>query len=440
MSLISNFLNKISYSSKTVISFFERIDNPDLFFNHQLFLDYDNHFFFYDTTSNYSFFAIGEVPGFSIDSLDDHTFSYITNVDEQFIKSLPLFIGYKKFSEANKENLWNDFAIEKWFIPKFILIRINNDSYAVHNFVGNNFDEGEFIKLLFYNNEEYENPINFIEAESINYSSTKEEWELIVTSAQEKIKNGEIEKVVLARKVEIEFNSNINPYTLIKSLSEKSKECILFSIKEKESVFLGATPEKLFSIKDNIIETEALAGTIARSTNSIDDSTFDNNFLNDKKETDEQKKVLDYIISKLKLFSDDIIFNKVPSIKKLNLLQHLHTKIVAKVKPSTKINEILNELHPTPAVCGYPKNNALAIIKDLENFDRGLYSGVIGWFNKYNEGNFYVGIRSALLQKNKANIFAGCGIVSNSIPEKEFKETELKMKPILDLFRYENKS
>lgn len=440
MSLISSFLNKISFTDKTVISFFERIDNPNLFFNHNLFIDYNNHFFFYDTKTNFSFFAVGKVESIQDHSLAENNFSFISNADESIKKSFPLFIGYKKFTDSQKENIWNDFQDENWFIPKFIFINNGNESFAIHNFIGNNFDEAEFEKFLSYKNDRYEFINELIKVKFVNFSTTKEEWELIVSSAKESISSGEIEKVVLARKAEILYQPEINPYAVLFNLLEKSNESVLFSIKEKNSIFLGATPEKLFSIKDNLIETEALAGTIARANNESEDIILDKNFLNDKKEIEEQQKVLDYIISKLKLFSDEIYFDKIPSIKKLNLIQHLHTKIAAKVNPSIKIIDLLNELHPTPAVCGYPKENALQIIDELENFDRGLYSGVFGWFNNYTAGEFYVGIRSALFQKNIANIFAGCGIVNGSIPEKEFYETELKMRPILDLFNYENKS
>jgi menaquinone-specific isochorismate synthase len=96
--------------------------------------------------------------------------------------------------------------------------------------------------------------------------------------------------------------------------------------------------------------------------------------------------------------------------------------------------EILSELHPTPAVCGYPKETALNLIKKIENQRRGLYSGIIGWFNPNNEGEFAVAIRSAVTYGNKLIAYAGSGIVEGSEPDAEFEETEMKLKPILSLF------
>ncbi|HSP86671.1 MAG TPA: isochorismate synthase, partial [Ignavibacteriaceae bacterium] len=198
--------------------------------------------------------------------------------------------------------------------------------------------------------------------------------------------------------------------------------------------FFGATPEILARIINKKIEVDAIAGSINRGDTDDNDSKFENELLNSKKDLDEHKFVIDYLKSALNNIGENISFNEKPSVKKLKNIQHLLTKISADLKNTSGIMNILSELHPTPAVCGIPKEAALNLIKKIENQRRGLYSGIIGWFNLNNEGEFAVSIRSAVTKGNKLTTFAGNGIVEGSEPDEEFKETEMKLKPILSLF------
>ena len=97
--------------------------------------------------------------------------------------------------------------------------------------------------------------------------------------------------------------------------------------------------------------------------------------------------------------------------------------------------KILQELHPTPAVGGTPRDAAVPRIFDLEQIQRGLYAGVVGWFNHLNEGEMVVGIRSALIEDRSATLYAGAGIVEGSTPDKEMRETECKLRAMLDALR-----
>lgn len=207
--------------------------------------------------------------------------------------------------------------------------------------------------------------------------------------------------------------------------------------KESNSIFFGSSPEKMFSLKDKKLETEALAGSSARGLNIEDDLINESNLLLNPKELCEHKNVFSFLINSLKNFSDEISYSSNPQIKKLSNIQHLQTPITAILKDEIDILELLKVLHPTPAVCGLPQKNALELIKDLEYFDRGLYAGIIGWYNAKKRAEFVVSIRSALLKDNTITAFAGCGIVEGSNPVTEFYETELKLKPILSLLENE---
>ncbi len=431
MSTITNYLKNENFNSNTLISFFQRIEpiNINAIINHSS--EFENTFTFFNSRNKINFIAIEEVESKNIFF---NSLNRISNVDKNTLEKFPLFVGYKKFISKSKTNLWDDFSDNKWYIPKFIIAQNDNDYFLIHNFLGNMYDEEKFNYLNSLTNKK--SSIKFVEQRvRINKSDIDElNWKEKVKSALNKINKNELEKVVIARKVELELLNEFNLLTTFNQLLNNCNDCIIFSVKESNSIFFGATPEKLFSINKNIINTEALAGSIERSKNETEDAYLGNQLLRDPKELNEQKKVLDYILSILSNYSSDIKFNEIPFIKKLNSVQHLQTKINATISSEFEILKFLNEIHPTPAVCGLPKEGALEFIYETEDFDRGLYAGVIGWFNNFNVGEFYVGIRSALQKENKLNVFAGCGIVEGSIPEKEFFETEIKLKPILSLF------
>ncbi|MDZ7682556.1 MAG: chorismate-binding protein [Fodinibius sp.] len=126
-----------------------------------------------------------------------------------------------------------------------------------------------------------------------------------------------------------------------------------------------------------------------------------------------------------------------PEVKKLSNVQHLYTPIRVQLKEQVTMLDVIEQLHPTPAVGGYPWGDAAHHIDELEQFDRGWYAGPVGWFNVNGDGEFAVGIRSGLFTKNKAHFFAGCGIVADSDPQSEWEETNLKLKPMLSALQYD---
>jgi menaquinone-specific isochorismate synthase len=154
--------------------------------------------------------------------------------------------------------------------------------------------------------------------------------------------------------------------------------------------------------------------------------------LDSEKDLREHACVRDSILRRLEQVGILGIADQGPRILPLANVQHLHTPIHAEVGESVHLLEVLSELHPTPAVGGTPREAALSRIRELEQMDRGLYAGVVGWFNHLNEGEMVVGIRSALIDGRRAKLYAGAGIVDGSEPEKEMRETELKLRALLE--------
>jgi menaquinone-specific isochorismate synthase len=112
-------------------------------------------------------------------------------------------------------------------------------------------------------------------------------------------------------------------------------------------------------------------------------------------------------------------------------LQHLHTPVEGVLKEEAHILQLVEQLHPTPAAGGLPRQSALSLIRAYESFDRGWYAGPLGWIDRRGSGEFVVGIRSALLRGNQALLYAGCGIVADSDPQREYEESNLKLRPML---------
>ncbi len=358
------------------------------------------------------------------------------NFNSGLLDSIPLVLGSEKFPLEKNESLWNDFEGSNWFIPQMLIFVNKKQPYFIFQFFVDN-PELSLLESVIEICSKTEKSQNNCSIKKTVSATDLNDWTTAINKALLEISSQCIQKVVLARRIMIALNDSLNFSKALSRLSEKYPECITFAYKENNSIFFGTTPEKLFSIKENKIETEALAGSIARGINPEDDLQKQTLLLENQKEINEHNNVLSFILSNLKDHCEVINYATPPQIKKLSNIQHLQTKISSTLKDGIDVLELLKRLHPTPAVCGLPKKQALELIKELEYFDRGLYSGVIGWYNEKGESEFSVGIRSALLKDNTLTAYAGCGIVEGSNPVLEFQETELKFKPILSLLENE---
>ncbi len=355
----------------------------------------------------------------------------------------PLFLGSIKFAVEHADNDWSDFNDSTWFVPEVLLYKVKEQRFLLFNFIFSpEFSKGVIInkfrsklEKLFNNNFQIkERPISKILQVLGSSPKDKKKWKNLVNDALDKISGKEIKKIVLSRRVELLLTDEPDFYTILRRLRQDYGDTYLFINHHGKSSFFGATPEKLAKMTDGRIEIDALAGSAPRGKNDSEDLEFENNLLSDKKNLNEHNFVIDHIRSSITNFTKDFTILPNSKIRKLANIQHLWTKISATLNPDSSMMLLLKELFPTPAVCGIPKDTALQLIKKLEGYKRGLYSGTVGWFNFNNEGEFVIGIRSALSLNNKLIAFAGCGIVENSDPELEYQETELKLKTILSLF------
>jgi menaquinone-specific isochorismate synthase len=401
--------------------------------------DSDSCFYWNNPDSNEIFLAIDELLKIN-DVIHPEDLYFISNKDEFQLERIPEILVSIKFPSNKTETIWEAFEHSNFFIPKFIFFQKEKSYYFIIFFHALENKTSEIIieeidqrleKIISYKTK------NQTQAKLTILNNLKyDEWKGMVNHSLQKIGEGKIRKVVLSRYLDCEINNKPDLTLLTRKLKEDYPDSYIFIYRKSDSIFLGASPEKLFVINKKIIETEALAGTVKRGESDYTDNQLSDFLLNDRKELAEHNNVVEYIVSTISEFADGIQFDK-PSVKKLKYVQHLWTPIKGTLTGDYSVNSIINKLHPTPAVCGDPRTTALELINYLENFERGLFTGVIGWYSNNGFGELAVAIRSALIRKNKLLLFAGCGIVEGSTPEKEFYETELKLKSILSLFQHE---
>jgi len=254
-----------------------------------------------------------------------------------------------------------------------------------------------------------------------------------VTRALAYVGAGEFNKIVLARAQDVTASAPFHPLRLLNGLRQRFPECYSFSLSDGHGgSFIGASPERLARVSQGWLETEALAGSAPRGVGASEDAALAAALRHSEKDRREHRLVLDSILRRLAPLGLKLEHAEVPGVCRLANVQHLHTPVRAPLTEGVRLLDAVARLHPTPAVGGSPREAAVARIRELEGFPRGLYAGALGWINARGGGEFFVGLRSAFVRGSTARVFAGAGIVAGSTPEKEFAETELKFQALLD--------
>ncbi|MBL9209471.1 MAG: isochorismate synthase [Opitutaceae bacterium] len=259
------------------------------------------------------------------------------------------------------------------------------------------------------------------------------DYRAAVARALARIAAGDFKKIVLARAQELTADRPLHPLRMLNGLRQRFPDCYAFSFTRGQGPsFIGASPERLVRVSKGRLETEALAGSIRRGASASEDAALAGALLRSEKDLREHREVLDDIVARLAPLGIQPEHAALPQIRRLANVQHLDTPVHAALPEHVSLLDVIGAMHPTPAVGGSPREAAVAAIRELEGFPRGLYAGALGWLNARGGGEFFVGIRSALVEGARARVYAGAGIVAGSTPEKEFSETELKFQAILD--------
>jgi isochorismate synthase len=256
-------------------------------------------------------------------------------------------------------------------------------------------------------------------------------WKQKVSQAVETIQQGDFEKVVLARSVQLQSKEPFDILASLRRLYQSYASSFVFAIQRAEHYFIGATPERLVCGMDGQIQTMALAGSAPRGATEAEDQRLEADLFQSLKNQGEHLVVVNTIRQALSSLCSRIWTADTPRLLKLNNIQHLETPIIGDLLPGRSILDAIEDLHPTPAVGGHPQTPALAFIRENELLDRGWYASPIGWVGTSGNGEFAVALRSGLVTGNQATLFAGCGIVADSDPESEYQESGWKLQVML---------
>lgn len=340
------------------------------------------------------------------------------------------FDPYKQASAT-----WSDFPNSSTVVPRFLLTKSGTKYFITINALLSPEDSTD----LYY--QELVNQCTTLLEKEFEQSSepqliqqeevAPEEWKRIVRETTEEIKAGKLGKVVLAREMIATFSSDIYIASLLNTLQEQQHQSYVFAYERGDSCFVGATPERLVKLEERELLSTCLAGTIARGETVEEDRYLGNQLLQDNKNLQEHEFVVNMIKAAVETCCHDVDVPDHPVLYPLRNLQHLYTPVRGKLYNGYTILDIVKQLHPTPALGGYPIKESIEFIREKEPFHRGWYASPIGWFDARDNGEFAVAIRSALITHNQAVLFSGCGIVEDSHPEAEYEETAIKFLPML---------
>jgi menaquinone-specific isochorismate synthase len=257
-------------------------------------------------------------------------------------------------------------------------------------------------------------------------------WESAVDEALGAIREGRVTKAVLARTLDVELGGELDPGVVLDQLWDANRGSHVFLFEpEPGSALLGAAPETVATLRDGVFHATAVAGSIRRGESAAEQADLAARLLASRKDRAEQRIALDDMVARLETVSHQIRTDAEPHVLTLPRIQHLETTIRASVPVGTGVLDLLRLLHPTPAVCGLPRDAALTFLGEEEPFQRGWYAGPVGWFDAEGNGVFAPALRTAVAVGRRWRLFAGAGIVEGSVPALEWEETAIKFEPVL---------
>jgi len=374
--------------------------------------------------------------------------NFANNWNEINKTSAPIIFCSARFDPNNTSKQWEEFNPLRIHVPEFIIEFNNNCAFGYYNFIlEQKSDEKNFSTKLSHFLKKLFEPINKSEKSSLKLNSLKfddkesySNWTDIFNKALKMLEDGELNKLVLSRTYNLKIENKIKWDILLAKLNKRFPDCYLFFIKKNNSIFFGSSPEMFLKVSGNTAEVESVAGSAARGEKTEADNELEKFLKTSEKNHQEHLIVSNFITDILINYSENVHVLEKKQIRKLDNIQHLITRISAELNSEDDLFKLIDSLFPTPAVCGVPKEKAMNLIRKLEVHDRGLYSGLVGFFDFENNCELAVSIRSALVKENQVTAFAGAGLVKGSDLKEEFLEINLKLSTILSLFNDENKS
>lgn len=409
--------------------------------------DYSNeHFYWQNANQTLTLVGLGHAKVLSSEG-DESRFEDISKgwkemcnalIKEEKDKAPVLFGGFSFDPKSDKDSEWNRFPSAYFVVPSFQLISKDGETSISINLMTASENAVIEFELL---RQERDRLIHIAQLNEFEAAAKptvtslveieKEQYMHAVKDVTKKIKSGEAEKVVIARAVKMNFKEPVSSVAALHYISNEQQESYHFGLQKDGQLFFGATPERLIEISNGQAYSACVAGSSKRGKTAEDDRALGEELLADNKNREEHQYVVNMISSVFHEYCTDVSMPREPKLMKIRDIQHLFTPIEANIAKDIDIFSFIEALHPTPALGGVPTNKALQIIQKEEQMDRGYYAAPVGWTDTEGNGEFAVGIRSALLDGDSAYLYAGGGIVADSEVEKEYEETWVKFRPVL---------
>ena len=352
------------------------------------------------------------------------TFSIVEDVSVNApIHSRPkIFMSFTFFSDSD---LFNKQIFSRAILPKWQLSSSEGSTWLrINSFIKSEEEIKGIINELTSMGERLKNSLN-TNKQSVNYISQssindwKKMYREIVSKGITLLKTNELEKLVIAVKQHLVLKENLDPLDILIRLRCLKDISCRFLWKMEKSIYFGASPERILSVKSNKIRVDALAGT---SKSGLEEEGL----LYSEKNLLEHKIVVDSIASKLLDINIRPNYASIPCVVRQGHLAHLLTPIFAEIKGKHPL-ELISILHPTPAVLGSPRDLSMDLLKNLEPFERGYYAAPIGWIDNSGDTEFRVAIRFGEIKDDGIDLIAGAGLVKGSLIDDELDEISLKL-------------
>jgi menaquinone-specific isochorismate synthase len=258
-------------------------------------------------------------------------------------------------------------------------------------------------------------------------------WSAQVGAVLDAIRAKDVEKVVLAREVDVHADAPFDVPAVVERLCATQGGCAVFADAGQRSALVGASPELLVRRRGRDVLSRPMAGTVPRGATDDGDRAAAAALAASAKDGLEHRLVIEAVVDGLRECGVEVTAVHGPEVARLATVLHLATTIAGTVdeRSASTALDLALRLHPTPAVAGAPRDAALAMLRQLESFDRGCYAGPVGWVDAHGDGEWAVALRCAELDGTTARLVAGAGVVAGSDPDAEWAETQAKLEPML---------
>jgi isochorismate synthase len=355
----------------------------------------------------------------------------------------PMLLGGAAFRDRpSRDPRWEGFGPLAFHVPRLLLVR-DAAGTTVLTMVG---ERGEDLDreawpeaLLATYPQPYSDPLPHLDV--VGLEPERAAWSASVARIAGAVGRGRLDKVVLARRVDLRADRPLDPVWVLRRLDAADRadpspgprvSSTLFAFARGGRTFLGSSPERLASVRGEALRTMALAGTAGRGPDAARDAGMGAALLASEKDREEHAVVVTMLRETLARLVTELDLPRVPRIVRSARLQHLLTEASGTLRAGVGLLDVVQRLHPTPAVAGWPTEAALELLDDESALDRGWFAGAVGWIDRAGDGDVAVAIRSGIVSGHDASLYAGCGIVADSEPDREWEESSLKLRVMGD--------